>query len=220
MLCGTSINDFALCSLTDKPAEIKPAIVEAEINTPLMQGEHAPDVRGDVRQESKEIDISVENKKVIEKTHQQQEPEISRAEVIPEQEKTSAQQNVGIDKASAPLQRDSSVSGQNDGGTTDGRKPKGNLVKAIAIAAGIILIMGGFFYYNNINSKKMEQVQKDLTQKEEKIKEETRRAEEAARKAETNRLQAEIERQKAEAAQAEAAREIAAKEAATRAEWI
>jgi hypothetical protein len=206
----------ASISLADIPAEKKPDIVKAETNTSLMQGEHPPDVRGDISQEGKKIGSSDEDKKVIDKAPQQPEPEISHEEVLTEQGKSSVLQKVGVDKSSITLAGNSGGSGYNDGGTNDGRKHKENLVKVIALAAGIILIIVGFFYYNNDNNDKMKQIQKDVTQKEEKIREETRKAEEASREAEMNRQKAEIERQKAEAAQAEAAREIATKEAASR----
>lgn len=206
----------ASVSLANIPPEKKPDIVKAEINTSLMQGEHAPDLRGDISQEGKEIGSSDEDNKVIDKTPQQPEPEISHEEVLTEQVKSSVQQKVGVDKSSLTLAGDSGGFGHNDGGTNDGRKRKEKLIKMVAAVAGIILIIVGFFYYNNYNNDKMKQIQKDVAQKEEKIREETRKAEEAAREAETNRQHAEIERQKAEAAQAEAAKEIATKEAASR----
>lgn len=215
---------IASVSVADISAEKKPVIVNAEINTPLIQEEHAPDVGGDIRQEGKQKGSSDENKKVIDKTPQKPESEIRHEEVITELEKTSVQQKVGIDKSSVSLPRDSGGSGHNDDGTNDGnkrkRKRKEKPIKMIAIAAVIILIIGGFFYYDNINKTKMEKVKKELIQKEEKLREDARKAEDAAKKgeierqrAEAERLRSEMDRLKAEADKANIAKELAIKEA-------
>lgn len=86
-----------------------------------------------------------------------------------------------------------------------GKKPsKKNPIMLIAVAGGIILVIAGFFYYSNINKSIMEQIQKDLTHREEKIKEEVRKAELAAKKAEMERQREEDDRRRLEIARLKA----------------
>lgn len=112
-------------------------------------------------------------------------------------EASTPQKVLGVENRSA-MQASQYVS---PGAEVDPRKTKKNPMVMVAVVAGVIVILGGFFLYSSISTRN-EQTRKDISQKEEKIREDARKAEEAAKKAE-------LERQKAEAARDSVGQSIA-----------